>query len=250
MPGSINPIQDEFINDIANLNTRVKSLERAVQQNWIDWFSFNVSQYTYSGGDNAFTFAGATTGVAFQVGDRVRVTQGGGYKYFNVMLVTNDMIPIDGTQIVYVNAGSDYTLTSDPITTLGLSRLIYPSGFPKSFNFTSTLATAGGTISVQGDLVATYSLLGNVVQCYYERTGFTLATATSSGFYEQLPYQRGEIVPSTGIWQPSGLVRIGIGPFMDSELCEITKWDFTNFATGSNYYMNFGLTYTLFEGSA
>lgn len=84
-----------------------------------------------------FTYASATTITVatgatnrFQSGDKLRLKQGGSYKYFYITSVASTVLTISG--------GSDYTLTSATITDHYFSRFQSPFGFPAYFNLAAT----------------------------------------------------------------------------------------------------------------
>jgi hypothetical protein len=109
---------------------------------------------------SAWTYASATTitiptngTLVYQVGDRVRLKQGGGYKYFVVTAVAATLLTVYG--------GSDYTVTNAAITDMAYSRAPKPFGFPGHFNFTPTF---GNVIVGNGILVAKAMIYGNMVK--------------------------------------------------------------------------------------
>jgi hypothetical protein len=88
--------------------------------------------------NTAWKYASATTitvtgdaTLYYQVGDKVRLKQGGSYKYFYIITVAAALLTITG--------GSDYTLTNADITDVEISRAAGPTGFPAQHNWSPTL---------------------------------------------------------------------------------------------------------------
>ena len=119
----------------------------------------------------------------FQKGDRVRLKQGGSYKYFNVIAVT--------TSTITLYAGDDYSLTATSVTNLGFSRLVSPSGFPFVFQYTPTLTATGSmtvTKNVSTGIVDVYFfIIGNVVFLYGTLFDLDLGGSPSFGILVTLP---------------------------------------------------------------
>ena len=75
----------------------------------------------------------------FEVGDKIRFKQGGGYKYFYVTAVTSTSLSISG--------GGEYTLTNAAITDFYLSKWVSPVDWPLSETMYVTLVD-GATITM------------------------------------------------------------------------------------------------------
>lgn len=107
----------------------------------------------WTGAGETWTYASATTITVpsdatgkYAVGDKIKIYQNSGVKYFYVTGVTSTVLTING--------GSDYTLTNTAILNPCYSKMPTPQGFPGFFNFTPTWGTTGtapalgnGTIS-------------------------------------------------------------------------------------------------------
>lgn len=85
--------------------------------------------------DESWTYASSTTitvpsdaTAKYSIGDKVRLKQGGGYKYFYIINVASTMLTITG--------GSDYTLTNASITDNDVSKVSTQVGFPQWFSYT------------------------------------------------------------------------------------------------------------------
>ena len=96
--------------------------------------------------DETWTYASATTinvpsGATgrFQKGDRLRLKQGAGYKYYYVVGVASTLLTVTG--------GTDYTVANAAITDIYFSREVNPIGFPDTFAFTPVVTSASGTLT-------------------------------------------------------------------------------------------------------
>lgn len=79
--------------------------------------------WTYASATSITVPSGAMS--KYSVGDKIRLKQGGSYKYFYVTAVASTALTISG--------GTDYTLTSATITDNYYSKSTNPVGFPGSF---------------------------------------------------------------------------------------------------------------------
>lgn len=84
--------------------------------------------WTYASSTTITVPAGATA--KYQKGDKIRLKQGGDWKYFYVIGVADTVLTVTG--------GSDYTLADVAITDNYYSKAENPQGFPGSFGFTAT----------------------------------------------------------------------------------------------------------------
>lgn len=89
---------------------------------------FETTAWAYASATTITVPTDATT--YYQVGDRVRFKQGGGYKYGVLVLVAATLLTIWG--------GTDYTVANAAITDYEISREVSPVGFPAQFNYTPT----------------------------------------------------------------------------------------------------------------
>ena len=92
----------------------------------------------WQGVTDAWAYASATTitvpsdaTLKYQPGDKIRLEQGGAFKYWVVYSVAATVITIIET--------TDYTLANSAITDVAFSRVANPFGFPDWFNYTPTL---------------------------------------------------------------------------------------------------------------
>ena len=72
-------------------------------------------------------------------GDKLRLKQGAGYKYYSIIAVADTLLTVTG--------GSDYTVADATITDMYYSHGASPVGFPVSFNYTPTVSATSGTIT-------------------------------------------------------------------------------------------------------
>lgn len=95
--------------------------------------------------DQIWTYASATTftitgttdmSLRFPVGTKLRLKQGGAYKYFYT--VSAVFTPVTGPTTVTITGGSDYSLVNAAITNNYFSYQENPQGFPQWFNYAPT----------------------------------------------------------------------------------------------------------------
>ena len=98
--------------------------------------------------DGSWTYASSTTitvpsGAAsiYQVGDEVRLKQGGGYKWYSVIAVADTTLTVTG--------GSDFSVANAAITDAAFSKG-GGVGHPGWYAYTPTLTYAGGTTDPTG----------------------------------------------------------------------------------------------------
>ena len=92
---------EQFTDAVNTMDKRLRALEVTRQPIVSDWFDYNVSLFSYNA-SNVFNIdTNLDVGSEFQIGNKLRITQGGSYKYFYVIIVdtTNNRITVD--------AGSD-----------------------------------------------------------------------------------------------------------------------------------------------
>jgi hypothetical protein len=121
---------------------------------------------------DTWAYASATTvtvpsGAAslYQKGDKLRLKQGAGYKYFYIVGVADTVLTVTG--------GSDFTVADAAITDIAISRASSPFGFPGFFNWTPTIS---GFATAPTITSAYFSLTGLSVNGHFET-----ATHASNG---------------------------------------------------------------------
>ena len=127
--------------------------------------------------DEVWVYASSTTVTVssdattrYQIGDKVRFKQGGGYKYYYITAVASTTVTLNG--------GTDYTVANSTITDLEWSRADRPFGFPDWFAYTPTLGV-GGTMTYSSTSVtlARFSMKGKLVNVQVSITGTTGGSA-------------------------------------------------------------------------
>ena len=118
----------------------------------------------------AWTYASATTisvpsGAAsiYSVGDKIRIKQGAGYKYYYVVVVADTLLTVTG--------GSDFTVANAAITDNYYSKATSPVGFPATFNTNTRVV-----MSMQGNMVTILAwgwLVGDGVHAYLNSAAFS-----------------------------------------------------------------------------
>jgi len=125
--------------------------------------------------NGTWTYASATTitvpnGAAgkYQKGDKIRLKQGGAYKYYYIITVADTLLTVTG--------GIDYTVANAAITDNCYSHIENPLGFPDWFNWTPTWS-AGGSMTVASVVLsfALFSIKGGLL--FYK----TMAVMTTGG---------------------------------------------------------------------
>jgi len=138
------------------------------------WFSpnpFETAVWTYNG-DYTVNVTGAATGF-YSVGNKVRLKQGGAYKYFYIIQVTST--------VLYFANNSDYVLTNTAITDYNVSREETPVGFPESFNWVPTFS---GFAAIPTLYNAIFTIKGRT--CFVNFSSLD-GTSNSTDFYITAP---------------------------------------------------------------
>jgi len=146
--------------------------------------------------DDTWVYATASTitiptngTLIYQKGMKVRLKQGGAYKYFVVVAVTATLIT------VMVN--TDFTVANAQITDVAYSYIELPFGWPDWFNFTPVIASSAGAITSYSVVSAKARIAGKKWECFIEvsitnnGTGSGTITAT-------LPVTPATILSGTG----------------------------------------------------
>ncbi len=103
----------------------------------------------------------------YAVGDKIRLKQGGSFKYFAC-------ISVPSATSIGITGGTDYTLTNDPITYNYYSHAASPMGYPNRFAYTPTASGFGVSPPTMTGL---FSVIGR--RCFL--TILTSANGTSTG---------------------------------------------------------------------
>jgi len=161
-----------FLKKLSNVATQFMNGVGA----WVD----GVAADGWTLANETWTYASATTitvpsGAAnkYSKGDKIRLKQGGGYKYFYIIGVTDTVLTVTG--------GSDYTVANSAISDIYYSKSASPVGFPKYFNFTIVNFTTSGTAFTNQP--STSALRFNIIDgvCRVWVLGLTHATSGGTG---------------------------------------------------------------------
>lgn len=153
----------------------VVSLEQPTYQKWnylgtndayfnqalVDgWVSAVEETWTYAAADSptfTYTISGDKT-TKYQAGQRIRIKQGGGYKYFIITAVSYSA----PNTTVTIYGGTDYTLTNVAITDNWFSVVKAPFGFPMDPTKWSVEVTNTADNSQASPVASTWYNLGSV----------------------------------------------------------------------------------------
>ena len=136
--------------------------------------AYDALDYGWVEVSDTWAYASATTITVptnattfYQKGDRVRLKQGGAYKYYYIVTVAATLLTVTG--------GSDYTVANAAITDIAISRSFRPFGFPQRFSWTPTwtnLTVGNGTTT------ATFNVNESA---FYFNLLFTLGSTSAVG---------------------------------------------------------------------
>jgi len=187
----INPVDTSLADKLKDLEARIDATQKTRQPYLGDWYEFNTSLFTYVSDNIVDVDDSIVLLDVFQIGDKVRVTQDGGYKYFYIIKLTTS------TNQITLNGGDDYTFDNSAFSTFGISKVTSPSGFPLEINFTPDVAFTGGTGISTTVRDAVYSMQGNLVYLSYWVT-CTYSTKPN-GINIDLPFAQGTTYNIQGI---------------------------------------------------
>lgn len=134
----------------------------------------------------------------YSPGDKIRLKQGGSYKYFYVIGVTSTVLTVTG--------GSDYSVANASITDNYYSKSVTPVGFPQWFNW-SPGYSGGGSMSLSSSTtsIAQFSITGRQVNVLLAATTNTGGTASTTINVTE------PVAPSTGSSSLVGTAHIDDG---------------------------------------
>lgn len=190
---------------------------------------------------DTWTYASATTitvpsgaALLYAIGDKLRIKQGGGYKYYYIIAIADTLLTVTG--------GSDYTVANAAITDVYYSHMANPVGFPLIFNYTPTLTPVGGGTYTSTRVLSSYFYIANKLMNYIISFDGSIAGTVSS------------ITCTIPINFTVGLMRIpsvcgvkaGIGQLWSSypTICEFSVIG-ANFDTGDYKGVSSTLTYKI-----
>lgn len=207
--------------DLDAINTRLGIFE-ASPTGWTE-----ISEtWTYSSAVLVNVPTTTLPSTRFAKGLRVRLKQGGGYKYFACYAVGASQLSLFG--------GSDYTIANSAITDIAISYFPAPVGYPDWFNYSPTYAASGSmTFTSVSTNVARCSIIGSKVSFYIGATGTTGGTASTTITATAPITFGGTDVPSfAGVATDSG--NKGAIAYLNSGLLNISKYDLSNWGLGAS----------------
>jgi hypothetical protein len=165
----LDPVDQEFTNKFKAMAQSVEDNNLTVQPAFQDWLVTNISEISYYS-DNVFV---TTTPGKYNIGDKIRLTQGGSTKYFYITeFITSTRIRL--------NAGDDYTYIIDSLDSFFYSRVVNPSGFPLVFNFTPRIYKSTTNISASfTSRICTFALNGGLATMSYSLVADSMPASTS-----------------------------------------------------------------------
>lgn len=209
---SANPVQNKIVKEY--IDNKISPIESSINNGWI---SINDT-LTYASATTITVPSGATN--KYAKGDRLKITQDGGIKYFYIIGVADTLLTI--------TAGSSYTLTSTAITLPYYSKDTSPSGFPSVFGFVS--AYTG--FSANPNINFVFNIIGTMVKC--NLVTYAVGTSNSSLFTMTLPaVSVGEyvtnlcIVTDNGTKLPTGYYQIDPSSNIIQFFKDVNKTGFT-----------------------
>lgn len=155
---------------------------------------------------SSIKFTGIDLTAVFQKGTHIRLKQGSGYKYYDVLSASYG----SGDTTIGVIVNTDYTVANSAITDVAYSYEQSPEGYPTWFNYTST---PSGFAVGNGTLAARYSLLNG--QAMLVDLNFVAGSTSSfSGIYTltapvTMENLTGKTTIGGGYYQNGGSVGIG-----------------------------------------
>lgn len=104
------------------------------------WIEVNDT-WAYASATTITVPTNATT--RYNKGNKIRIKQGGSYKYFYIVSVAATVLTVTG--------GTDYTVANSAISNIAYSKVESPLDFPTSFNYTATVSGSGGSIGTYAE---------------------------------------------------------------------------------------------------
>jgi len=166
---------------------------------------------------DAWTYASATTitvpsGAAslYNKGDKVRLKQGAGYKYYSVILVADTLLTVTG--------GSDYTVANAAITDIYYSKIENPLGFPTYFNFTATVSGSAGSIGTYAETNhgSRFRIVGSHINVQVQKTVTNVGSWTTNVYVlrpfviaSMTMYGLGGAIWANGVLAPKAYIDLG-----------------------------------------
>lgn len=210
-------------------------LEGALVSYYKGWTKLNES-FVYASSNTITIASGGAS--RFQKGDKLRLKQGAGYKYYSIILVADTLLTVTG--------GTDYTVANASITDIYVSREDNPFGFPPTFNFTPSFTNTGMTVTLNGQIDAVFWVKGNRCYVHLGRLQFTTGGSADNKVLLNLPLTASV---SNSCWAGSSIYDSGYlgGMFTESTTTtvQIQKYNSANWGVGSSKYFGGDFNYLL-----
>lgn len=199
------------------------------------WTSAGGS-WTYLSSTTITVPSGATD--KYAAGDKIRLKQGGGYKYFYVTGVTSTVLTVTG--------GSDYSVANSAITDNDFSKVVSPVGFPQWFNFPASFSGGGSmTVSNIQNVIGKFAINGRDVHVLVSASVDTSGTASTTINVGSLP-----VGPNTGSSSLIGAALIDDGSggsleqvFADTNTLKLVNDSNISLTSGVHVGTNFSYSY-------
>lgn len=172
------PTLIDLVDSVLASHQNTPNLELTTIETWLldktelGWIPVNET-WTYASASTITVPTDAT--LKYQKSDRIRLKQGGSYKYYTIVSLTST--------ILTVAVNTDFTVANSAITDVYISRGLLPFGFPSSFNWAP--APTNFTLG-NGTLTAKYFPSGGWVD-YHLNFLFGSTSAISGDFTFTLP---------------------------------------------------------------
>lgn len=220
---------------------RVRALERSDQPVIGSWYDMNVSMFSYSSDDVLEVSADIAIADFFQVGDRIRIYQEGGDKYFAIWHIDEDTRLL--SLISHSSDSFTTTFNSSAFTGFAVSKDIKPDGFPVYFRFTPTLSVPAAStlvVSNQG-IVDSFFMINRdkTMRIKINRVSATLGGTADNTLRESLPIRPAdiELTARPSIWMNASFGSLAIlqcrTVIADPDRLYLTRIGSSNFPTGS-----------------
>jgi hypothetical protein len=211
---SINPLENDFVLKIKELENRLSAIELARQPYQGDWINLNVGSLAIVGATGVLTFSDRDPREILSIGDRIRLSQTtatpSSYKYLNVIALSLTTVTLLGD-----------ALSGNNLYYIDCSKISQPVGFPVEFSYTPTLSLVVDpgdnlTLANVGAVTASYTVLGDF--CFYsiDRGAGTAISITGTDgdygtLYETLPIVRDISQQQEHICGGFGIYDLGLG---------------------------------------
>lgn len=190
-----------------------------------DGWTAVTDTWTYASDSTITVPSGAAS--LYQNGDRIRLKQGGGYKYYVLTAVADTLLT--------VAVNTDYTVANAAITDVYYSHQANPIGYPHWFNCVPTTSASGSmTFSIDSNLKAKFCVIGSMCTFTF---GFVGTTGGTPDYYAYvtLPITAQSVNCSSG----SGIMKnthgYGLGIISDTGKCAFRKYDGGTMSNGQSY---------------